>query len=87
MLPRVNGYVVCRLVREQGLEMPILMLTAKGEESEVVLCLNLGADDYIPKPFSIRELKARVAAFLRRCQEIPTVHVVGAFRLDVPART
>ncbi|MFO8008297.1 MAG: response regulator, partial [Candidatus Brocadiia bacterium] len=47
MLPKVNGYEVCRLVREEGLDMPILMLTAKGEESDVVLGLNLGADDYV----------------------------------------
>ena len=88
MLPRVNGYEICRLVRAQGLDMPILMLTAKGEESDVVLGLNLGADDYITKPFSIRELKARVAAFLRRRrQETPEVFAFGPFRLDCPARS
>jgi DNA-binding response OmpR family regulator len=87
MLPRINGYEVCRLVREQGLDMPILMLTAKGEESDVVLGLNLGADDYITKPFSIRELKARVAAFLRRRRrETPDQYAFGPFLLDIPAR-
>jgi len=66
MLPRVNGYEICRRVRAEGLEMPIIMLTAKGEEEDVVLGLNLGADDYVTKPFSIKELLARAEAFLRR---------------------
>ncbi|MHC5075162.1 MAG: response regulator transcription factor [Planctomycetota bacterium] len=66
MLPKINGYEICRLVRQEGLEMPIIMLTAKGEESDIVLGLNLGADDYVTKPFSIKELLARSAAFLRR---------------------
>ncbi len=66
MLPRVNGYEVCRAIRERGLEMPILMLTAKGQEEDIILGLNLGADDYIGKPFRIAELIARVNAFLRR---------------------
>lgn len=66
MLPRVNGYEVCRAVRERGLDMPILMLTAKGQEEDIVLGLNLGADDYIAKPFRRGELIARVNAFLRR---------------------
>jgi len=56
MLPRVNGYEICRALRHQGLEMPILMLTAKGQEEDIILGLNLGADDYITKPFRIREL-------------------------------
>jgi len=68
MLPRVNGYEICRAVREQGLEMPILMLTAKGQEEDIVLGLNLGADDYITKPFRRGELIARVNAFLRRAR-------------------
>lgn len=66
MLPAINGYEVCRLLRRDGLTMPIVMLTAKGQESDIVLGLNLGADDYVTKPFSIRELMARVNAFLRR---------------------
>jgi len=68
MLPKVNGYEVCRLLREEGLDVPILMLTAKDQESDIVLGLNLGADDYVTKPFSVRELLARVNAFLRRRQ-------------------
>ena len=68
MLPKVNGYEICRAVRAQGLDVPILMLTAKGQEQDVVLGLNLGADDYITKPFRVGELVARVRAFLRRRQ-------------------
>ncbi len=66
MLPKVNGYEICRAVRENGLDVPIIMLTAKGQEEDVVLGLNLGADDYVTKPFKIRELVARANAFLRR---------------------
>ena len=57
MLPKINGYEICRLVRKEKLDMPIIMLTAKGQESDIVLGLNLGADDYVTKPFSIRELR------------------------------
>jgi len=66
MLPKVNGYEICRAVRAEKLDMPILMLTAKGQEEDIVRGLEVGADDYITKPFSIRELMARVQAFLRR---------------------
>jgi DNA-binding response OmpR family regulator len=66
MLPRVNGYEICRDVRARGLHTPILMLTAKGQEEDIILGLNLGADDYITKPFRRGELIARVNAFLRR---------------------
>ena len=69
MLPKVNGYELCRLVRKEKVDVPIIMLTAKGEEADIVLGLNLGADDYVTKPFSIKELLARVAAFLRRRKE------------------
>jgi DNA-binding response OmpR family regulator len=87
MLPKINGYELCRLVREQKLEMPIIMLTAKGEESDVVLGLNLGADDYVTKPFSIRELLARASALLRRSRrEQQDVVEFGEFRLDLTAR-
>ena len=66
MLPKVNGYEICRALRERGLQMPIIMLTAKGQEEDIILGLNLGADDYVTKPFKIRELVARANAFLRR---------------------
>ena len=88
MLPKINGYEICRLIRQEGLEMPIIMLTAKGEESDVVLGLNLGADDYVTKPFSINELLARAGAFLRRTKKAEDNDVVefGALRLDRAAR-
>jgi len=66
MLPGINGFEICRLVRAEALDMPIIMLTAKGQEQDVILGLNLGADDYVTKPFNIQELLARVNAFLRR---------------------
>ena len=66
MLPRVSGYDICRTARERGLAMPIIMLTAKGQEEDIVRGLELGADDYVTKPFSPREVAARVRAILRR---------------------
>jgi DNA-binding response OmpR family regulator len=66
MLPKMSGYEVCRLVRDKGITTPILMLTARGEEADRVLGLDLGADDYVSKPFSIREVLARVRALVRR---------------------
>jgi DNA-binding response OmpR family regulator len=87
MLPKINGYEVCRLIRKEKLDMPIIMLTAKSEESDVVLGLNLGADDYVTKPFSIKELLARVEALLRRTrQNTPEVYTFGDCELDMPAR-
>ena len=87
MLPKINGYEACRLIRKEGLEMPIIMLTAKGEESDIVLGLNLGADDYVTKPFSIKELLARAAALLRRSKQAEEdVYEFADYHLDVPAR-
>ncbi|HUT31817.1 MAG TPA: response regulator transcription factor [Sedimentisphaerales bacterium] len=87
MLPKINGYEICRLIREQKLDMPIIMLTAKGEESDVVLGLNLGADDYVTKPFSIKELLARSGAFLRRKRQTENdVYQFADYRLDIAAR-
>lgn len=68
MLPLVSGLEVCKKVRERGIRTPIIMLTAKGEEIDKVLGLELGADDYITKPFGLRELLARIKAALRRGQ-------------------
>ncbi len=68
MLPEMNGYEVCQAIREEGLAIPIIMLTVKSQESDIVLGLKLGADDYVTKPFSIRELLARAETILRRCQ-------------------
>jgi DNA-binding response OmpR family regulator len=68
MLPRMSGYEVCRRMRSEGVMTPILMLTARSHEEDRVLGLDLGADDYVSKPFSVRELMARVRAILRRAQ-------------------
>ena len=68
MLPKLSGYEVCRQVRAEGIATPILILTARGEETDRVVGLDLGADDYVTKPFSVREFLARVRALLRRGQ-------------------
>lgn len=72
MLPKMDGYEVCKEIRKDNLtaNIPIIMLTAKGEELDKILGLELGADDYLTKPFSVRELTARVKAILRRTQYI-----------------
>ncbi len=66
MLPKMNGYELCRELRAQGNKAPILMLTAKSQDTDKVVGLNVGADDYLTKPFSILELLARIKALLRR---------------------
>ena len=71
MLPKKNGFDVCREIRQAGRTTPILMLTAREEETDKVLGLELGADDYITKPFSMRELMARVKANIRRSTMVP----------------
>ena len=92
MLPGCSGFEVCRALREDsGFTMPILMLTARGKECDVVHGLNLGADDYITKPFSIVELHARVNAALRRANGgssggTPKTHRFGDCELDMQAR-
>jgi DNA-binding response OmpR family regulator len=68
MLPRMSGLEFCRKLRGEGIQTPILMLTARSEEPDRVMGLDLGADDYVTKPFSVRELMARVRALLRRSQ-------------------
>src|SRR5262245_33639430 len=72
MLPRLDGLAVCRRLREERSAVPIIMLTARGDEGDKVLGLELGADDYITKPFSIREFMSRVRALLRRAQLPPS---------------
>lgn len=68
MLPGRNGYVACKELRADGVRIPILMLTAKGQELDKVLGLEVGADDYLTKPFGVRELVARIHALLRRAE-------------------
>jgi DNA-binding response OmpR family regulator len=78
MLPRKDGFEVCRELRRAGLRTPVILLTAKTQESDKVLGLELGADDYVTKPFSPRELRARVKAALRRAVgEMPEIYRFG----------
>ncbi len=69
MLPKKSGFEICKELREKKIKTPIIMLTARGQEIDKVLGLELGADDYLTKPFSVRELLARVKAVLRRTQD------------------
>lgn len=71
MMPKMSGFDVCKQLRTKGITTPIILLTAKGEEIDKVLGLELGADDYITKPFSLRELLARIKAILRRSESTP----------------
>jgi DNA-binding response OmpR family regulator len=85
MLPKVNGYEICQTARARQLGCPIIMLTAKGQEDDIIRGLELGADDYVTKPFSIRELLARVKAFLRRQGPEAAMCEFGDCRLDLTA--
>jgi two-component system alkaline phosphatase synthesis response regulator PhoP len=86
MMPKMSGLDVCREIRIKGLNVPIIMLTAKGEEIDKVVGLEIGADDYMTKPFSIRELMARIKAHLRREQRggktVPDVYSFGDVEID-----
>lgn len=86
MMPLINGYEVCRCLRQEQIAIPIIFLTAKVEESDVLLGLGLGADDYLRKPFSIRELMARAEVLLRRngpaSADQATEYAFDQFRLD-----
>lgn len=87
MLPGMDGFDVCKRLRGNGVQTPILMLTAKGQEVDKVLGLELGADDYVTKPFSPRELGARVKAILRRGRPAPaTVDTCGFGNVKVDFR-
>lgn len=88
VLPKIGGYEICSLIRRRNLDMPIMMVSAKNRESDVILGLNLGADDYVTKPFRIRELLARAQALLRRRREEKlAIYEFGNCRLDINART
>jgi len=85
MLPLMGGFEVCKSIRKEGIVSPILMLTVKDEELDKVLGLELGADDYVTKPFSLKELTARIKALLRRVedyQEEMNVYRFGDVELD-----
>ena len=92
MIPEMDGLEVCRELRKTS-EVPIIMVTARGEETDRVIGLELGADDYLCKPFSVRELLARVKAVLRRSQmgsiedsDITNLHGIAGLQLDVDCR-
>ncbi|OON97163.1 MAG: DNA-binding response regulator [Epulopiscium sp. Nele67-Bin005] len=90
MLPKYNGLEVCQLTREFS-EVPIIMLTAKGDDMDKIMGLEYGADDYITKPFNILELKARIKTILRRCskpqkQESKQSIEIGTMRLELNGR-
>jgi DNA-binding response OmpR family regulator len=92
MIPEVDGLDVCRALRKTS-DVPIIMITARGEETDRVVGLELGADDYVAKPFSVRELMARIKAVLRRVQDKPEddssalLRGPGGLRLDGERRT
>ena len=84
MLPKQDGFETCRQVRRAGIDTPIILLTAKTQEAEKVLGLELGADDYVTKPYSARELRARVKAHLRRATAAASeVYRFGDAELDL----
>jgi DNA-binding response OmpR family regulator len=83
MLPGKDGFEVCRELRRSGLRTPILMLTAKASEAEKVMGLELGADDYVTKPFGTRELRARIKALLRRAGGEPETEVYSFGDVEV----
>ena len=86
MLPNKDGFEVCRELRRGGLNTPIILLTAKAQEAEKVMGLDVGADDYVTKPFSPRELRARIRALLRRAAPDggkPKIYRFGACELDL----
>ncbi|OYV72390.1 MAG: two-component system response regulator [Gemmatimonadetes bacterium 21-71-4] len=92
MLPGMDGYRVLRTLRDEGLEMPVLILTARGEETDKVLGFRLGADDYVTKPCGVLELLARVAALLRRARrsevrDAAALERFGAVEINPASRT
>lgn len=89
MLPGMDGLEICRIIKQdpKGMNLPIIMLTAKSEEADVVVGLQMGADDYVTKPFSPKVLLARVKALLRRISEkgrTDEVRTIGDLRIDMP---
>jgi DNA-binding response OmpR family regulator len=85
MMPGMSGFEVCKKVRAAGIDTPVILLTAKGEEIDKVLGLELGADDYVTKPFSLRELLARIKVILRRTEKDiiqKNEHTIGKLKVD-----
>jgi two-component system alkaline phosphatase synthesis response regulator PhoP len=87
MLPLLNGYEVLKELRSRGVTIPVLVLSAKGMESDRITGLNLGADDYVVKPFSLQELLARVRAVLRRHQRDSSILYFAGVAVDLRAKT
>jgi DNA-binding response OmpR family regulator len=84
MMPKMHGFDVCKKAREKGINTPIILLTAKGEEVDKIVGLEIGADDYVTKPFSLRELLARVKAILRRADKFESpANAIKIGRLEV----
>src|SRR5690348_15153396 len=81
MLPGLSGYDICKQLRSKKITIPILMLTAKGQEIDKVVGLDLGADDYVTKPFGVRELLARIQALLRRGANSTNGHDDASFQI------
>lgn len=83
MLPKINGYNICSHIRNINLDIPIILVSAKSEEADIVRGLNIGADDYLTKPFRMRELLARTEAIMRRrSSEEPATYKFGSCQLD-----
>ncbi len=85
MLPKLNGYEVCKILKKEIPDLPVIMLTAKSQEAEIVTGLELGADDYITKPFSVLELLARINALFRRVKSdsgLPDIHHFGELEIN-----
>lgn len=86
MLPGMDGFTVCRTLRDEGVDTPVLMLTARGQVDDRVAGLKLGADDYLPKPFHTPELLARIEALLRRARKDPPAETVRFGDLEMDAK-
>jgi DNA-binding response OmpR family regulator len=88
MIPKLDGFSVCRKIRESNTNIPVLMLTARGSKEDIIKGLDAGADDYVTKPFSFSELAARVRALLRRGKKAdPTILSIDNLSLDPATRT
>ena len=82
MMPKMSGLDVCKAIRADDPKLPVMMLTARSKESDILAGFGCGADDYVTKPFSMNVLFARVAALLRRAHELPTILIIGSHTVD-----
>jgi DNA-binding response OmpR family regulator len=86
MLPGMDGFTICQTLREEGVDTPVLMLTARGQVDDRVAGLKIGADDYLPKPFHTPELLARIEALLRRAKKEPLAENLRIGDIEIDAR-